>query len=300
MAAHGIPSNRAAARRAHGRQQSSHGVPPPCDLLREGGDQHDQRDDDDRGEDLVEDPGRWLAEGDRDPHDREGPCNGQDDEGVPGPTVRTLGRGGQEAADSTVALAPGEEQREDQRSEGEDERDERGRDAAQRGRRGEGHAQAGQDKDHPESAGTGSGGGRVETSGGRCGSRHGGQLLWWCGSSSDCARHRGRPHRGRPDRSLRVRPERGGRVDDERTPEPRGRHESKNAGRRAPGSRPARWSQRAGQSSWRSNTSFAPRARKTIEIAQPIGVSIEAGWPLATSIAHDPDRRRREVARRSA
>jgi hypothetical protein len=30
-------------------------------------------------------------------------------------------------------------------------------------------------------------------------------------------------------------------------------------------------------SSWRSNTSFAPTMRTTIEIVQPIGVSIDAG-----------------------
>src|SRR4051794_29667094 len=41
-------------------------------------------------------------------------------------------------------------------------------------------------------------------------------------------------------------------------------------------------------SSCRSNTSFAPTISTTIEMAQPIGVSIEAGSPLATCKAQVP------------
>ena len=214
MAAHGIPSNRAAASGRHGRQQSSHGVAPPRDLLREGGDQDDQRDDDDRREDLVEDPGRRFAESDGDPDDRECPCNGQDDERVPGPPVRTFGRGGQEAADGAVALAPGEEpgRRPKVRTRGRTGRARAGRRPAWPPRRG------------PRSGRRRQGPSRVR----RCGFRRWSgrdvrrtpwESTWRAaplvvgGSLFDCARHRGRPHRGRPDRSLRARPERGGRVD---------------------------------------------------------------------------------------
>ena len=170
----------------------------------------------------------------------------------------------------------------------EDERDERGRDAAQRDRRGEGHAQAGEDKDHTESAGTGIGGGRVDAPSGRRGSRHSGQLLWWlvvrCSTVPGIAALL--IGADPTDRSGLARSDVG-----ESTPDARRRIKSlriENAGRRAPGSRPARWSQRAGQNSWRSNTSFAPPRRTIIEIAQPIGVRRDAGWPLATCNAHDP------------
>src|SRR5204863_2627018 len=56
----------------------------------------------------------------------------------------------------------------------------------------------------------------------------------------------------------------------------------------APGIRPACEARPLDYTSWRTNTSLAPTMRTPIETAHPIGVNIDAGWPLATCIAQFP------------
>ncbi len=158
--------------RRHRRQQPGDRVAAPRDLLREGRDQHDQRDDDDRGEDLVEDADRRVAQRDGDADDGECPGEGKPDERIPGSPVGPTDRHREEPSEGAIALAPGEQQREHHRAEREDERDERRRDAPQRRCRGQAEAQAGKDKDGADTAGADSARRMFETPGWRRSSGH--------------------------------------------------------------------------------------------------------------------------------
>ena len=104
---------------------------------------------------------RRVAESDGDANDGEWPTMGSATSAYQARRFGRTDRGRQEPSEGAVALAPGEEQREHDRSDREDERDERRRDASQRRRSGEADAQAGEDDDGADTAGADSGSSNV-------------------------------------------------------------------------------------------------------------------------------------------